>query len=266
MRQGWRLFTGCIAPLAGIVALMGDATGKASASTDAARPVPGQACSLDLGGDVKLEFVWVDALGGWVGKYEVTNGQYQLFKPSHDSATYHGPPVTSLRGDRRPVCYECYTDAVAFAEWATKTAGAQLPAGHVVRLPDGDEWTTFAQCGDDRKFPWGSEWPPEYGNYRDETGSKAFAHWKGVRIEGYDDGFDVACAVEQSGKNDWGLYGVGFRVVLMPASAREPSEPLGKATDSAKERPAPPAAAGGSGRRHGKAGAEADRDPGGHAR
>ena len=31
-------------------------------------------------------------------------------------------------------------------------------------------------------------------------------------LEGYDDGFSVACAVEESGRNDWGLFGVGGNV------------------------------------------------------
>ena len=31
-------------------------------------------------------------------------------------------------------------------------------------------------------------------------------------IAGYNDGFLVTCPVEKSGKNDWGLYGVGGNV------------------------------------------------------
>lgn len=167
--------------------------------------------ALDLGNKVKMEFVWIEAIKGWVGKYEVTNEEYRRFKPDHSSREYSGEgraKSQSLDGNRLPVCYVSYTDAVAFAEWVTKTAGPQLPAGHAVRLPDGNEWTTYAQCGDDRKYPWGNDWPPTYGNYRDETGHKSFPHWD-KWIEGYDDGFAVACPVEKSGRNDWGLYGVG---------------------------------------------------------
>ena len=32
------------------------------------------------------------------------------------------------------------------------------------------------------------------------------------KIDGYNDGFPVTCPVEKSGKNDWGLYGVGGNV------------------------------------------------------
>jgi len=218
MRHGQMVRVGMAVIVAGMLARMAGAAGEPPAATAVAQPgagaraVPGQAWSLDLGGGVKTEFVWIEALKGWVGKYEVTNEEYRRFKPDHRSGDYHGPPVTPLDGDRLPVCSVCYTEAVAFSEWATRTASAQLPAGHVVRLPDGDEWTVFAQCGDERKFPWGNEWPPKYGNYRDETGAKAFAHWQGLRIAGYDDGFDIACPVEQSSTNDWGLYGVGGNV------------------------------------------------------
>jgi formylglycine-generating enzyme required for sulfatase activity len=69
---------------------------------------------------------------------------------------------------------------------------------------------TFAQCGDGRTYPWGNDWPPKYGNYADSAAKSVFSGW-GV-IDGYRDGSAVSCPVEQSGKNDWGLYGVGGNV------------------------------------------------------
>ena len=74
------------------------------------------------------------------------------------------------------------------------------------RLPNGDEWTTFAQCGDDREHPWGNEWPPKYGNYSGVSDAGSYT------IDGYNGGFPVTCPVEESGKNDWGLHGVGGNV------------------------------------------------------
>jgi uncharacterized caspase-like protein len=162
--------------------------------------------TIDLGGGVKMEMVWVEALKGWVGKYEVTNDEYRRFKNDHDSGKYVG---RSLNEDRQPVVNVSYDEAVAFAEWVNGQAKG-LPAGYSVRLPDGKEWMTFAQCGDGRTYPWGNDWPPKYGNYADATAKSAFSDW--TVIEGYRDGSAVSCAVEQSGKNDWGLYGVGGNV------------------------------------------------------
>lgn len=155
----------------------------------------------------RTEFAWVPAMKCWVGKYEVTNAEYRRSKPDHDSGEYKGH---SLNSDRQPVVQVSYDDAVAFAEWLTGTEqeAGRLPAGFKDRLPDGDEWTSLAQCGDGRRYPWGNGWPPEYGNYNDQpTYSMA-----GKAVGGHDDGFPVTRPVEESGKNDWGLYGVGGNV------------------------------------------------------
>lgn len=161
--------------------------------------------SLDLGAGIRMEFVWVEVLKGWVGKYQVTNEEYRQFKPDHNSGEYEG---LSLNRDRQPAVQVSYTDAVAFRRWLQ--AKGDVPRGYRARLPDGNEWTTFAQCGDGRDYPWGNEWPPKYGNYADTAAKTAFG-W-GKAIDGYDDGQPVACLVELSGRNDWGLYGVGGNV------------------------------------------------------
>jgi len=170
-----------------------------------------------------MEFVWIPALKMWVGKYEVTNGEYRKYKPAYDSGDSgklnNGH---SLNGDRQPVVNVSYDDVAAFAEWMNSEWKEEndtvvfslwmdktvtLPEGYKARLPDGKEWMTFAQCADGRKYPWGNEMPPKYGNYCDIAAKKAF-HLSG-NIDDYDDGYAVSCPVEKSGKNDWGLYGVG---------------------------------------------------------
>jgi len=158
--------------------------------------------AVDLGNDVKMEFLWIKALNGWVGKYEVTNEEYRRFNADHTSGEYESQ---SLNGDRQPVVQVSYDDAVAFAAWINSRAA--LPEGYKARLPDGKEWLTFAQCGDGREYPWGSEWPPKYGNYHGQEGAGSW-----TKIDGYNDGHPVACDVGQSGINTWGLYGVGGNV------------------------------------------------------
>jgi formylglycine-generating enzyme required for sulfatase activity len=60
-----------------------------------------------------------------------------------------------------------YEDAVAYCEWLTERerAAGRLPEGYRYRLPDGDEWTRYAQCGTNRQYPWGDSMPPTRGNY-----------------------------------------------------------------------------------------------------
>ena len=156
-----------------------------------------------------MEFVWIDALKIWVGKYEATNGEYRKKVPGHDSKDYEG---NSLNGDRQPVVYINFDDAKAYAEWLTERdrAAGRLPAGYRYRLPSEQEWMTFAQCGRGWEYPWGNDWPPrsgQAGNYDDET------TFDRPRVAGgYSDGHPVTCRVEDSWANPWNLYGVGGNV------------------------------------------------------
>jgi formylglycine-generating enzyme required for sulfatase activity len=158
--------------------------------------------------DFGMEFVWIEALGMWVGKYEVTNSEYRVGRPDHDSGEYRGH---SLNADRQPVVHVSFSDAREYAKWLTarERAAGRLPEGRVYRLPQASEWVVFAQCGDGRRYPWGHSWPPKYGNYMGE-GTKEFPDIP--VIEGYRDGSSVTCDVEKSGRNDWGLFGVGGNV------------------------------------------------------
>jgi len=165
-----------------------------------------------------MEFVWVDSLKMWVGKYEVTNGEYRRMKPEHYSEVYLG---ANLNGNRQPVVYVNFYGARMFAEWMTDGDRA---SGHLsdelrYRLPSRTEWQAFVECGDDRQFPWGNEMPPRYGNYADAAAKLTFPKWP--TIAGYDDGSPASCAVENSGMNDWGLFGVGGNV--WEATASDPS-------------------------------------------
>lgn len=156
--------------------------------------------------DVKMEFIWIKTLNCWAGKYEVTNDEYRKFKHAHDSTKYDG---NSLNGGRQPVVYVNYNDAIEYAKWLTERErkSGRLPVGYIYRLPTQNEWITFCQCGDNREYPWGKSMPPKYGNYSDRD-----LAWNSNDNYGYSDGFHVTCPVEMSGKNDWGLYGVGGNV------------------------------------------------------
>jgi hypothetical protein len=162
--------------------------------------------AFDLGGGEKLELVWVGALNGWVGKYEVTNGQYRRFKSGHNSGEYKGH---NLNGSEQPVVEVSFNDAEAYAKWLNDKFSAELPGGYRFGLPNKSQWMTYAQCGDGRKYPWGNSMPPKYGNYADSAAKGSFS-WSA--IDGYRDGHAVAAPVSSSGRNDWGLYGVGGNV------------------------------------------------------
>ncbi len=175
-------------------------------------PVEGQAWRSPT---TNMEFVWVKALGIWVGKYEVTNGEYRRFVPGHNSGGFRGH---SLNGNRQPVVRVNFDDAKAYAAWMTAhdRAAGRLPAGFRYRLPTEAEFTAYAQAGKNWEYPWGNHWPPvsgRAGNYADDTAKKAFPDEGSIR--GYNDGRAVSAPVEQSWENPWGLFGVGGNVSEM---------------------------------------------------
>ena len=153
-----------------------------------------------------MEFVWIPQMKMWVGKYEVTNAEYRKKERRHDSKSYENH---SLDGDRQPVVYVNFDDAKTYAEWLTHQDAAVL-GGARYRLPSNGEWTTFAQCGDNREYPWGNQWPPPSGRAGNYHGQEGAGTWG--KISGYNDGFPVTAPVDKLWANPWGLHGVGGNV------------------------------------------------------
>ncbi len=87
--------------------------------------------------------------GYWLGIYEVTNAQYRLFKPSHDSGRYEN---VSLNSNNQPVGNVSWYEAMAFAEWLS------VKAGKIFRLPTEAEWEYAARAGTSTAYFWGDNW------------------------------------------------------------------------------------------------------------
>ena len=154
----------------------------------------------------QMEFVWVAAMGMWIGRYEVTNEEYLRKDPAHDSGDFREMP---LREPRQPVVRVNFDDTMAYAAWLTEQerAAGKLPEGWRYRLPSSLEAMVYSRAGNAKTYPWGELWPPNRGNYADGALSKAFPDLQA--IAGYQDGFAVTAPVESSGENPWGLFGAG---------------------------------------------------------
>lgn len=167
---------------------------------------------IDLGDDEQLAFIWVKSLNLWVGRYEISNGQYQRFDHAHKPEPFF---KKKLDEPELPAVDVTWEEAVNFCAWLNRNFKDQLPKKFESRLPTSGEWEAFVKCGTNRRFPWGDKWPPpnEY-NYRGKEGSGIIYRIfeKDKSISGHNDGFVLACPVTRSGKNEWGLFGVGGNV------------------------------------------------------
>ncbi|MCC6615550.1 MAG: SUMF1/EgtB/PvdO family nonheme iron enzyme [Anaerolineae bacterium] len=128
------------------------------------------------GGDVTLtqrggylhepQTVHVDAFA--IGKYPITNQQYQIFAEAADGYDdpawwefsdaarewwYENPrPLKPYGGNDHPRTHITWYEAVAYCQWlAAKT-------GLAVHLPSEAQWQRAAQGDDGRPYPWGYEW------------------------------------------------------------------------------------------------------------
>ena len=148
-----------------------------------------------------IDFVWIKELNAWVAKYETTNQQYRRFQPAHTSRAHEN---FTLDNEMQPVCWLSLHDVKTYIEWLNELCDSvpYLPEGYEFRLPNTREWKTFASCGQEYTYIWGNAWPPSYGNFANPAMFPE--NWQ---LDGYEAEFSVTCPVEQSGKNDWGIFG-----------------------------------------------------------
>lgn len=132
----------------------------------------------------------------YLGRYEVTNGQYKKFDAKHVSGASEG---AGLDGDRQPVVNVSWERSVAFAEWLSHTSG------EIYRLPTEAEWEYAARAGTSESRFWGDN-PDDacrYANVADLTAKKQRPKWNTFFC---DDGYLVTAPVGSFTANGFGLH------------------------------------------------------------
>jgi formylglycine-generating enzyme required for sulfatase activity len=152
-----------------------------------------------------------------IGKYEVTQAQYESVMGNNPSAFKSGPdyPVETVN----------WTEANAFCQKLTAALTEPLEGKAAFRLPTDAEWSLAAglsredgrtpkekDFGVKDAYPWGMQWPPPSGagNYYDAAARQK--HSEGDFIEAYNDGYPDTSPAGVFKPNEFGLYDLGGNV------------------------------------------------------
>jgi formylglycine-generating enzyme required for sulfatase activity len=164
----------------------------------------------------------------WMGKHEVTVGQFRrfaeatgyktdaekgkLFKGAFvladgkgkfaEDASWKNPYFKQT--DAHPVVCVSWNDARAFVDWLNATDKA-TPAGFTYRLPTEAEWEYACRAGATTWYQWGDD--PDKGkgwcNAGDLSAKKTFPKWTAFN---WDDGFVYTAPVGSFKANAFGLH------------------------------------------------------------
>ena len=167
----------------------------------------------------------------YIGKFEVTNAQFALFDPRHDSGVepmlwlkWHPGHLPPLNQPNQPVCRVSWRQACEFCRWLSTKTGKRFD------LPSEDQWEWACRAGTDTAFNFG---PPGtdaalLANLADSAllNLGRQAAMEKVKpffaVDPVDDKNMVAAAVGSYRPNAWGLHDMHGNVAEWTASAELP--------------------------------------------
>jgi formylglycine-generating enzyme required for sulfatase activity len=166
----------------------------------------------------------------WMGVFEVTNQQYALFNPRHDSRLevsqfLHfsgGERGTNLNQPLQPVVRISQIEALAFCRWLSDETG------HQFTLPSEEQWewaARFGKCDPDGLD--GKDFS-KLANLTDKTyythGNVAVPLTRRISVANIDDGFQVSAPVGRFAPDSAGLHDMIGNVAEWTASKWKPAD------------------------------------------
>jgi formylglycine-generating enzyme required for sulfatase activity len=158
-----------------------------------------------------------------MGKFEITNAQYKVFDPGHDSGVIsvfnkdHAWRGKAVNGASQPVCRIPWTRAVAFCEWLTEKTGKEFS------LPTEAQWEYACRAGTATALSYGSV-ATDFGrlaNLADSTVNQLTIRDSPKWIPCIGTVKDGACVTTNVGRyaaNAWGLHDMHGNVAEWTAS------------------------------------------------
>lgn len=140
----------------------------------------------------------------WIGALEITNKQYRLFRPEHNSRSIDTHwkdrvgPGPSLDAENQPVIRISCLEARSFCAWLSHKTGQRF------RLPTEPEWEYACRAGTDTPVHCPVDELAKYANFADAS-LKSIKPWA-LRDGGSNDGSSVSAQVGKYLPNAWGVY------------------------------------------------------------
>jgi sulfatase modifying factor 1 len=146
-----------------------------------------------------------DGLGGWGYDEETGNFKGPFWDPKTgehnggDKTDYSWRKTGFAQTDEHPVVNVSWNDAVAFCRWLAQKSGK------AVRLPTEAEWEYACRAGTTTRFSSGddAETLADVGNVADGTAKKKFSYWTTIQAE---DGYVFTAPVGKFRPNKFGLF------------------------------------------------------------
>ncbi|MDO5582230.1 MAG: SUMF1/EgtB/PvdO family nonheme iron enzyme [Planctomycetia bacterium] len=178
--------------------------------------------SLPLTEGIDLKLVSIPGTDFKIGQFEITNEQYHVFRPGHDSGIEYGDFIQFSPGEmgyllsrkNQPVVRVSWFEAKAFCDWLSQKTGRTFT------LPTREQWSLAALAGAKTPFWFGpinadftdkenlaDKRFTEISNFSWKARSQVLPAWRPGDLS-RDDRARVSAPVGSYQPNPWGLYDI----------------------------------------------------------